>query len=85
MGLIKAQAAARVGFAGASLLRRRRGWASYPAALKRVPASASLHWVSSDDLIYLVPTSVVTNLLKLVTKLVTNKKKWRTLDCVDSR
>ena len=53
MGLIKAQAAARVGLAGASLPTRRRGWTTYPAALKGAPASAALHCACSAVLIYL--------------------------------
>ena len=51
--LIKAQAAARVGSAGAPPPRGRRGWATYKAALKGAPASASLHCACSAVLIYL--------------------------------
>ena len=51
--LIKAQAAARAGLAGASFPRGRRGWATYTAALKGAPASAPLNCACSAVLIYL--------------------------------
>ena len=50
---IKAQAAARVGVAGTSLLRRRGSWTTNPAALKGAPASAALLCACSAVLIYL--------------------------------
>jgi hypothetical protein len=50
--LIKAQAA-ESWIGGRSASQGRRGWATYAAALKGAPASASLHCACSAVLIYL--------------------------------